>query len=196
MLCRRKIDLHESSAGQAHVLITQAMLKESAQASQLLERVNAQADQLLSQAEEQRDALLEQAHHAFWQQANAQLKRWEQQRQNLCDNLERYATSIADQALCSLLEDIPPAQRLTALIKRLLATQVPTAHATLLCHPPELASLEQCLALQGITHWAPRADGRVKPQALVLETDEGDFRIDWASMSKILDGTGGDHSAT
>lgn len=135
MLCRRKIDLYDSSAGQAPVLITQEMLRESAQASQMLERAKAQADEVLSQAAEQRDALLEQAHQAFWQRANAQLEEWEHQRQVLCDNLERYATSIADQALCCLLDDIPPAQRLSALIKRLMATQLPNVTATLLCHP-------------------------------------------------------------
>ena len=186
MLCRRKIDLHDGAADVATVLITQEMLRESAQAGQLLERAQAQADQLLSQAAEQRETMLEQAHLAFWQRANAQLEQWAHQRQTLCDNLERYATSIADQALCCLLEDIPPAQRLTALIKRLMATQLPSVSATLLCHPSELASLEQCLAMLDITQWVLRADDRVKPQTLVLETTEGDFRIDWASMRKIL----------
>ncbi|MFB3302684.1 type III secretion system stator protein SctL [Pseudomonas sp. AMR01] len=186
MLCRRKIDLHNGSTGQATVLITQEMLKENAQASQLLERAHARADQLLSEAAAQCEVLLEQANQAFWQQANAQLEEWAHQRQMMCDNLERYATSIADQALCCLLEDIPPTQRLTALIKRLMAAQLPTVSATLLCHPSELASLEQCLALLDITLWVLRADDAVKPQALVLETTEGDFRIDWASMRKIL----------
>ena len=186
MLCRRKIDLYDSSPGQAPVLITQEMLRESAHASQMLARAKAQADEVLSQAAKQRDALLEQAQLAFWQRANAQLEQWEHQRQTLCNHLERYATSIADQALCCLLDDIPPAQRLTALIKRLMATQLPSVTATLLCHPQEVESLQQSLSMLDITHWALRADNRVRPQTLVLETDEGDFRIDWASMRKIL----------
>lgn len=109
MLCRRKIDLYDSSPGQAPVLITQEMLRESAHASQMLARAKAQADEVLSQAAKQRDALLEQAQLAFWQRANAQLEQWEHQRQTLCNHLERYATSIADQALCCLLDDIPRA---------------------------------------------------------------------------------------
>ncbi|MGB3122865.1 MAG: type III secretion system stator protein SctL [Pseudomonas sp.] len=186
MLCRRKINLHNGSPGPATVLITHEMLRESAHAGQLLARAQAQAEELLSQAAAQREAMLEQAQLAFWQRANAQLEHWAHQRQTMCDNLERYATSIADQALCCLLEDIPPAQRLTALIKRLMAAQLPTVSATLLCHPSDLADLEQCLAMLNITLWVLRGDDRVKPQTLVLETTEGDFRIDWASMRKIL----------
>lgn len=186
MLCRRKIELPADTCGLSPVVITQEMLGESVKASQWVERAKNEADNLLCQAAEQRDALLQQAQLAFWQRANAQLKQWEHQRQAMCDHLERYAASIANLAYCSLLDETPPAQRLSALIKQLLATQIPTARAVLLCHPLERDSLEQCLAMLSVTHWALRSDDAIKPHSLALETDEGDFRIDWASLREIL----------
>lgn len=186
MLCRRKIDLPAGASNLSPVVITVEMLGESIKASQWVERAKSEADHLLCQAAEQRDALLEQTQMEFWQRANAQLKQWERQRQAMCDHLEPYAASIANLAYCSLLDETPPAQRLSALIKQLLTTQIPTVRATLLCHPLERDSLEQCLAMLSVTHWALRCDDAIKPHSLALETDEGDFRIDWASLREIL----------
>lgn len=186
MLCRRKLAMHDGAPGTPRLVITQEEIMESAQANQLLERAKTQAEQLLLLAAEQREELHEQAGVEFWQRADAQLKRWENQHQTLSDNLEQYATSIANQALLRLLDEVAPAQRISALIKQLMAAQIPAVKATLLCHPLERETVEGHLTRHGLTRWVLRTDESVRPQTLVLETDEGDFRIDWRSMRHIL----------
>ncbi|AZE64949.1 type III secretion system stator protein SctL [Pseudomonas synxantha] len=186
MLTLRRIELHNGAPGQPKVLITREMLADCSRAGQLLGSAQAQADELLHQAAEHREELLEQASLDFWSRANAQLSAWERQRQAMCDNLEHYATSIANQAFHCLLEEVPQPQRLSALIKQLVATQIPPIKATLVCHPLEHDHIAQALAKLDSTLWRLRPDDQVKPQTLLLETDEGDFRIDWASMREIL----------
>lgn len=186
MFCPRKIDLTHDVQGRPPTLITQEMLGEAALAHQLLQRAKLQADQLLKQVQAQREQLLEQASLEFWQRANAQLKQWESERQAMSASLEYYASSFANQALRSVLEEVPPEQRLTALIKQLLLTQLPPVQATLRCHPLERDNLEHCLANHGATPWLLRPDESLKPQALVLETLEGDFRIDWNTLCEAL----------
>lgn len=80
----------------------------------MVDQAKAEARQLLKTAHAQREALLEKVSVEVWlQRANAQLKRWEIERQALCDSLEQYATlSIANQAIHLLLEDTPAPQRM------------------------------------------------------------------------------------
>ncbi len=186
MLTLRKIELHDALHGLPKVLITKEMLADCANSGQLLHRAQAQADALLRQTAEHREELLEQASLDFWSRANAQLSAWERQRQAMCDNLEHYATSITNQAFHCLLEEVPSSQRLSALIKQLVATQIPPIKATLVCHPLEYEHVGRSLAKLGDTLWRLRPDDQIEPQTLVLETDDGDFRIDWASLREIL----------
>lgn len=182
MLSRQKLVLHMGEPGLPQTLIPRETLADWAEANQLLSRATAKADELLSQAKEQCEALLEKAVFEFWQRADTQLKRWERDHRNMCDSLERHASSIVNQAICCLLEETVEPKRLAALLKHLLASQVSQVNATLLCHPPEIDNVKQGLANHGITLWKLQPDDTVKPQTLVLKTDEGDFRIDWASM--------------
>ncbi|MDY7530921.1 type III secretion system stator protein SctL [Pseudomonas sp. Bout1] len=186
MLRRQKLALHGDAPGLPHTLIPRETLADFAQANQLLSRANAKADERLSLAQTQCDVLLEQAAGEFWQRADAQLKRWERDRQQMCDSLEQYATSVVTQAIRSLLDETIEPRRLAALIKQLLASQVAHVHATLLCHPHELDDVRQCLASHGVTLWKLQPQDTVKPQTLVLKTDEGDFRIDWRSMFEVF----------
>jgi len=186
MLCRRKIELYEKASDLAHVLIKREILSQSTQAYELVERAKLQADHLVSEAVQQRDTFHEQANLEFWRRADRVLGQWEHQRLIMCEQLERYATAITNEAFCHLLEEVPPAKRLTALIKQLTANQLPSIQASLLCHPPEREDLECSLAALDITLWTVRPDERVKPQALVLETTEGDFHIDWHTLRDML----------
>jgi type III secretion protein L len=186
MLCRQKIELHKDASGLPRTLISRETLAGYAQANQVLSRAKAQAHELLRLAEEKREDLLENAGIEFWQRADAQLKRWESERGVLCDNLERYATAVVSQAIRCLLEEATPSQRLAALLKQLLASQVPAVKATLLCHPLELEDVKQGMANHVASLWELRPDDTIKPQTLVLKTDEGDFRIDWFSMLDAL----------
>lgn len=186
MLNIRKIELRTGAPGLPQTLISQEMLADCRRASQLLSRAKVQAKELLRQATEHREKALEKLTLEFWRRANAQLKEWEKQQHVVCDNLEQYATSIANQTILCQLEEAPVAQRLSALVKQLLATQVPSGKATLLCHPLECAEVERCLSRQHATFWTLRPDDRVRPQSLVLETEEGDFCINWANLCETV----------
>lgn len=186
MLCRRKIELHGDTPGLPPTLILQEVLADCGQAKKILSRAKAQAHELSIQAAKNLEEFSEKAGLEFWQRANAQLGRWEIERQAICTNLEKHATAVINQAMRQLLDDVEPEQRLAALLKQLLATQIPVVKATLLCHPLERESVEKYLARLGSNAWTLRTDDTLSPQALILETDEGDFRIDWISLCKIF----------
>lgn len=182
MLCRHTLELLNGAAGLPRSLIPREELKDWEQANQLLRRANTQADELLRQAAKKCEVLQQEASLQIWQRADAQLKQWELDRQAMCDHLEHYATDITNQVIRCLLDDIAPPQRLAALLKQLLASQVQEVNATLLCHPQDLEEIKQCLSQRNATYWKLHTDEAVLPQTLVLKTDEGDFRISWSSL--------------
>ncbi|WP_300627574.1 type III secretion system stator protein SctL [Pseudomonas sp.] len=181
MLCRLTINSPGGTPPLPGSLISRETLASYNQAGDVIEQAKAAAQQLLREAYEQRKDLLEKAGLEIWQRADAQLKRWEAERQALCDNVEQYATSVANQAIQLLLDETPHTQRIGALIKQLLACHIPAITATLVCNPYELETVRQCLDSDG-SHWTLRAENTIEPQTLILHTDEGDFRIDWISM--------------
>lgn len=186
MLCRHTIELPKGTPGPRHNLIAREELADWAQANQLLSHANAQAEALISQAERQCEALLETASLQIWQRADSQLKRWERERQAMLDNLEHYATAITQQAIRSVLDDTVAPQRLAALLRQLLASQVPEIDATLLCHPQDLEAIKHCLADHQATVWKVQADETIPTHTLVLKTEEGDFRISWSALLKTF----------
>ena len=166
MLCRRKITLPPDAHSLSHGLIPREVLADCTQAEHLLTRAKAQADALLNRAQLSREALLEQAGQAFWQRANAQLHRWENEQKALCDNLERYITGVVNQAIRHLLDETPQPQRLAALLKQLLASQVPEVNALLLCHPREIEALKHCLSRHDAARWRVQPDDTISTQTL------------------------------
>ncbi|AIG04854.1 type III secretion apparatus protein RspE [Pseudomonas fluorescens] len=186
MLARRKITLCADAQRPPQALIPRETLADYVQADQLLSRARAQANEILNLAKEQSEAHLHKLSLEFWQRADAQLNRWKIDRQQMCDDLEQHATSIAIQAIRLLLDDTPDSRRLAAMIKQLLASLVPEVNATLFCHPHEIEEAKRCLARHGATAWRLLPDETLKPQTLVLKTDEGDYYISWSSMLEAL----------
>lgn len=186
MFCRKKIELHRDNPGLPQTLISRQTVADCFQVSQLLSRATAEANELLHQANEEREALLERAAFEIWQRADAQFKRWESDRQVLCESIEQHATSVANQAIHKLLDETVEPKRLAALLRQLTAVQLPEISATLLCHPSEIDLVKQCLAHQRAALWKLQPDETIGPQTLVLKTDEGDFRISWHSMLDTL----------
>ncbi|CRL96870.1 MULTISPECIES: type III secretion system stator protein SctL [Pseudomonas] len=186
MFCRRTIEVQKDNLELAQTLISRQTLADFSQGSQLLSHATAQANKLLTEANEEREAMLERAAFEIWQRADAQFKRWESERQRMCDDLERYATSVVNQAINRLLDDTAEPKRLAALLRHLIAVQLPEVSATLLCHPLETEIVKRCFAHQRSTLWKLQPDETVEPQTLVLKTDEGDFRISWSSMLEAL----------
>ena len=194
MLCRHTIELREGASGARGSLIRREEFANWEQASQLLNRANAQADELISRAEKKCETLLEQASLEIWQRADAQFKQWELDRQAMCDNLEHYATAITNQAIRCLLDETAAPQRLAALLKQLLESQVQEVSATLLCHPHDIEEIRECLTRHKSRFWKLNADDTIPPQTLVLKTDEGDFRISWDAMIDTFFNQGKEYS--
>ena len=194
MLCRHTIELREGASGAQGSLIRREELANWEQANQLLSRANAQADELISRTEKKCEALLEQASLEIWQRADTQFKQWELDRQAMCDNLEHYATSITNQAIRCLLDETAAPQRLAALLKQLLESQVQEVSATLLCHPHDIEEIRECLTRHKSRFWKLNADDTIPPQTLVLKTDEGDFRISWDAMIDTFFNQGKEYS--
>ncbi|MCS3511785.1 type III secretion system stator protein SctL [Pseudomonas grimontii] len=182
MLCQHTIELPKGTPGVRCSLILREELENWEQANQLLSHASHQADDLIKRAKKQCEALLEEASLEIWQRADAQLKQWELDRQAMCDNVEHYATSITNQAIRRLLDETVAPQRLAALLKQLLESQVQEINATLLCHPHDFENIKQQLNNHKSTFWTLNTDETIPPQALVLKTDEGDFRISWNAL--------------
>jgi len=186
MLCRSNIELSGRSSSVPRNIIPREELADWKHANQLLRDTSIQAEELIRCAEKQCEELLEKASLEIWQRADAQLKQWERSRQTMCDNLEHYATQITKQAIGSLLDETVASQRVAALVKQLLKSQVDEISATLMCHPHDLTEVTHCLAHHGSTLWKLTADNSIHSQTLVLKTDEGDFRISWHDMRNAL----------
>ena len=179
MFCAHKIELHTVTSNMPAALIPREMLADYAQAHQLLEHAETQAQELTRQAHAHCAQILENAGHEFWQRANAQLHRWESERQAMYDNLEQVASSIINTAILSFLEETIPAERLKALLNKLLAAQLPPIKASLLCNPLDREQVEQWLSQRCDVPWTLRVENELAVHSLVLETDDGGFHINW-----------------
>ncbi|MDR9876813.1 type III secretion system stator protein SctL [Pseudomonas allii] len=169
-----------------NALIPRELLADSQRAQHLLSDAQAQAEAILQQAREQSEQLLKHAQDEFWQRANRQLECWEIERQNMCEQLEKIATSVTHQVVGNLLELTPPAERISALLKKLLTAEIPAIEATLVCHPQDQPEVVQWLQMNSNAPWSLRLDDLLSVQSLVLETDEGSFHIDWKSTVDSL----------
>ena len=179
MFCAKKIELQSVALDQPTTLIPREVLADYSQARQLLEQAQAQAQVLIRQAQAQCASVLETASEQFWERANAQLQRWESERQAMHHNLEQIATSVINTTLRTFLDEALPAQRLTALLNQLLDAQLPTVNATLVCHPLDREHVEQWLARVGDVPWTLRVENDAAAQSLMLETEDGGFHINW-----------------
>ncbi|MCX9151979.1 type III secretion system stator protein SctL [Pseudomonas sp. TB1-B1] len=180
MFCAHKIELKTQPHDLPTALIPRQMLGEHSQAQQLLDHAQTQAQALIRQAEDQCEQMLERASDEFWQRANAQLHRWESERQMMVDHLEHAATSVINTAIRSLLEEAVPAQRLSALLNKLLAAQLPAVEANLMCNPLDREHVELWLNLHCNVPWTLQVEDGLAAQSLLLETQEGGFHINWA----------------
>ncbi|MDQ0738438.1 type III secretion system stator protein SctL [Pseudomonas sp. W4I3] len=182
MLRLRKIELHQSAASAPNALIPREVLADVENANQLLTHAQAEADELIRKAGEACEAMQKKAAVEIWQRADKQLKLWEHEREAMLESLEHHATAVINQAINHIFDEAIEPRRLGALIKQLLASQIPPVNATLLCCPSEFEQVKQNLAARGATLWKLQPDIAVPPQTLTLRTDEGDFVINWRSM--------------
>jgi len=202
MLSRRTLKLRPGAPGLHQTLITRENLIDCGQVNQVLAQAKAQADELLSTAQATSQALLKKAHGEFWQLANAQLSHWQLEHLALCKGIESSASTVVNQTLRHLFDEVPQPARIVALLEHLLRAQCPPANATLRCHPQALERIGQWLSTHPDTSWQLQTDERLDTQALVLVTVREDLRIDWATAIEALlipactDGTDDDVAAT
>lgn len=186
MLSLRKIKLPSEVSGLSPSLIPRETLRDCEYAESILNRTKKKVETLLRQAEEDRENLLEQAREDFWHQANTLLQCWEAERQAMTDALESRATGLVNEALSLLLEEVAEPERLSALLRQLSAVLIPQVSVILRCCPQSCDPIQRWLDEQGATHWRLRPDASMAPHALTIETQEGDFLIDWPRVTAAL----------
>lgn len=177
MFCAHKIELNTDEP--STLLIPRERLADYTQAHQILEQAEAKAQALIREAHAQCEKILESASDEFWERANTQLYRWDSERQAMLDHLEQAATSVINAAILSILDETVPAQRLNALLNKLLAAQLPAVQAELVCNPQDREPVEQWLSLHCGVPWTLRVEDRLAAQSLLLETEDGGFHINW-----------------
>lgn len=184
MLCRRKIELLQNVPELSHPVIPRQVMTDFYESKQLLSHANTQAEELLSMAKEKCEVLQKKAALEFWELANAQLTRWERERQEMCTSLEQHATLIVSRAIKQLLEETVAPERMKALLKQLLENQIPAINATLHCCPDELENIKHYFANHKSPPWRLQPNDTITAQTLILKTEEGDFCISWEAMLK------------
>ncbi|WP_339532580.1 type III secretion system stator protein SctL [Pseudomonas mucidolens] len=187
MLSLRKIKLHPEAAGLSQPVISRETLIDCGRAEALLKSTQVKAQEMLQHAEQDRERLIAQARAEFWKQANTQLQRWEAERQAMNSALENHATHLVNTALQQLLGEVVAPQRLNALLRQLIQAKSTQVKVTLRCNPHTYAQIQGWLARDGANAWHLQPDASLCALALVLETEEGDLRIDWeTAVSRLL----------
>lgn len=186
MLARRLVELRAGAPRLAQPLIRRETLIDCGRAEAVLAHAQEQAAALLQEAERHAEAQLAEARQAFWQQAEHQLMRWEQERLEINRLLESHASQLVNQALQQLLGETPEPARLNALLKQLSASQSEPVSATLRCHPQVRDTVQRWLDQQPATPWRLQPDASLADDEVRLSTEQGDFQLDWRSACEAL----------
>lgn len=186
MLARRLVEIRAGGPGLVQPLISRETLIDCGRAEALLAQAHERAAALLQEAERQAAAQLAEAQRAFWQQAEQQLKHWEQERLQMNRLLETHASQLVNQALQQLLGETPQPVRLQALLNQLLASQSEPVSATLRCHPQVRDCVQHWLDQQPATPWRLQPDASLADDEVQLSTEQGDFQLDWRAVCEAL----------
>ncbi|MDO7895772.1 type III secretion system stator protein SctL [Pseudomonas citrulli] len=186
MLARRTLELRPEGQGLLQPYIARETLVDCARAQRVIEHAREQAAQLLEQASEVAEAKVLKAQAQFWAKADALLATWEAQRQAMWEQIEASAARLVNEALQTLLDEVPEAARIDALVRQLAHRQRDPADATLRCHPDDLASLTRSLDGADPRPWTPVADAGMDRHQVKLQTPGGTFLLDWPSAVEAL----------
>ncbi|MGN8344706.1 type III secretion system stator protein SctL [Pseudomonas sp. SMV71] len=186
MLARRSLELRPEGQGLLQPYIARETLADCARAQRVIERAREQAAQLLEQANEVAEAKVLQAQARFWDKADALLSTWEAQRQAMWEQIESSAARLVNEALRTLLDEVPEPARIDALVRQLASGQRDPSDATLYCHPEDLASLTRSLGNTAPQPWTPVADAGMERHQVKLQTPGGTFQLDWPGAVQAL----------
>jgi len=186
MLARRSLELRPEGQGLLQPYIARETLVDCTRAQRVIEHARDQAAQLLEQANAEAEAKVLEAQARFRDQADALLATWEGQRQAMWDQIEASAARLVNEALQTLLDEVPEPARIDALVRQLASRQRDPASATLHCHPEDLASLTRSLGRADRQTWTPVAASGMDRHQVKLQTPGGTFQLDWPSTVQAL----------
>jgi len=186
MFARRSLELRPNGQGLLQPYIARETLADCTRAQVVIEQAQAQAAQLLERAAEEADAVVLQAQAQFWNNAETVLAAWDAQRQAMWERIETSAAQLVNEALGTLLDNVPDQARIDALVRQLAYRQNDPVSATLRCHPEDLAHLTQSLGSDDRRPWTPVADADMARYQLKLETPGGTFLLDWSTAVEAL----------
>lgn len=185
MLTRRSLTLGRPHVLPGGLVLRRETLEDCVLAEQVLTTARAEADALLARAQDDaerlRDNAWQQACDEVWQQADAVLLQWQQEREQMWASITLTAEALVGTALRQLLAEQPDAARVSALLLQLRLAQPEDEAAVLYCHPDWLEPATQKLQ-QRQASWSVRADPQLAPQTLCLRTEQGDFRLNWTTL--------------
>lgn len=150
-----------------------------AQAEQEAQAIRAEVQQ---QAEHWLGDYREQVAAEFWQQANEVQAQWEQQNEALWQNVEGILEPLLHQALAHILAQVPPAEKIRAVIKHLLVSK-PAAGAEVRCAPEAEETVRTMLAPYG-DRWRVVPDALVLADEVVFQSSAGTFSCDWQGIMR------------
>ncbi|RLM25301.1 type III secretion protein [Brenneria alni] len=190
MLTKKTFNTLDGATRQEAVVIPLERVAEHYYSRTLLDNASEQADKLLAQARRQAQQearqVTEQAEASFWQQADALLQGFRQDRDNLEQVWVMQSGKLLREALSQLLGDIPDDQRHDALLKQLLKQQQGETHGTLYCHPAQLAEVESWLKAHPHLDWRLTSDESLENDALKLITAYGVMSLSWQRATAHL----------
>ena len=166
----------------------QIILEAQQQAQELLEEAQQQAQQIHQQAQAESAARLEQEQAHFWQQAQALFDDWDAQRAAQQQQAVTLASQLLAQGLAHCLAEVPPPERLQALLAQLMNHTPSEAQATLYCAPSQRSSLTTWLSAHPALRWQLTPDERLAHDELRLTTAQGELHISWQALCRTLSG--------
>ncbi len=201
MWIRKKIPLLSDPRLLSGGIITREAIAEHQQALSILEAAEQQALQRLNDASHQADRLkrqmreqheqvlaeqLAQHQQDFLHQAEQFFAEWQQQQAQWQANLLPNAEALLSQALAQLIAELPPSERVQALLQQLLKAQGRPAPATLLCASEQHPAVERWLATRPQLEWQVSSDGSLAADSMILTTPQGELHLSWAQICPAL----------
>lgn len=185
----KRLSLAEGSAPGGNLLRREEIAL-GLEAASIIELAHKEAqtirEQVRAEAQAEREACQREWEAAFWQQAQALLTDWQQQRTAEEAQLVVLAGKIVNEALQHLLDEVDDERRFHALLKQLLHHYPRQQQATLYCASLQEQEINGWLAAQPQLSWTLCADPALESDHLRLITDAGELMVDWQTLRQQL----------
>ena len=185
----KRLSLAEGSAPGGNLLRREEIAL-GLEAASIIELAHKEAqtirEQARAEAQAEREACQREWEASFWQQAQALLTDWQQQRTAEEAQLVVLAGKIVNEALQHLLDEVDDERRFHALLKQLLRHYPRQQQATLYCASLQEQEIHGWLAAQPQLSWTLCADPALESDHLRLITDAGELMVDWPTLRQQL----------